>query len=167
MVQDRLGKKQDPISKLTRPKKTGGIVQVVGCLSSKLMPWVQTQVQPKNNNKWTILELDFNVVVKSIKDKHCRAPVAHTCEPSYWGGRDQEDGGLKPAQANGSQDPISKQAIIKTGWQSGSSGRVPVKWAWGPEFKMPVPPPKRKEPPCHWSICLETWGRIQTYFSRF
>jgi hypothetical protein len=26
-----------------------------------------------------------------------RAPVAHACNPSYSGGRDQEDGGLKPA----------------------------------------------------------------------
>jgi hypothetical protein len=28
--------------------------------------------------------------------------VAHTCTPSYSGGRDQEDGSLKPAQANSS-----------------------------------------------------------------
>jgi hypothetical protein len=27
-----------------------------------------------------------------------RAPVAHTCNPSYSGGRDQEERGLKPAQ---------------------------------------------------------------------
>jgi hypothetical protein len=35
-------------------------------------------------------------------------PVAHSCNPSYSGGRDQEDCGLKPAWANSSQDPISK-----------------------------------------------------------
>jgi hypothetical protein len=29
--------------------------------------------------------------------------VAHVCNPSYSGGRDQEDLGLKPAQANSSQ----------------------------------------------------------------
>jgi hypothetical protein len=34
--------------------------------------------------------------------------VAHTCNPSYSGGRDQEDHGSKPAQANSSQDLISK-----------------------------------------------------------
>jgi hypothetical protein len=28
------------------------------------------------------------------------APVAHVCNPSYSGGRDQEDHGLKAAQAN-------------------------------------------------------------------
>jgi hypothetical protein len=34
--------------------------------------------------------------------------VAHTCNPSYSGGRDQEDHGSKPAQANSSQDPVLK-----------------------------------------------------------
>jgi hypothetical protein len=33
--------------------------------------------------------------------------VAHVCNPSYSGGRDQEDC-LKPTQANSFQDPISK-----------------------------------------------------------
>jgi hypothetical protein len=31
-----------------------------------------------------------------------QAPVAHACNPSYSGGRDQEDRGWKPAQANSS-----------------------------------------------------------------
>jgi hypothetical protein len=33
---------------------------------------------------------------------------AHTCNPSCSGGRDEKDCGSKPAQANSSQDPISK-----------------------------------------------------------
>jgi hypothetical protein len=33
--------------------------------------------------------------------------VAHACNPSYSGGRDQEDGGSKPGQANSICDPIS------------------------------------------------------------
>jgi hypothetical protein len=37
-----------------------------------------------------------------------QAPVAHTCNPRYSGGRDQEDHGSKPAQANSLRDPISK-----------------------------------------------------------
>jgi hypothetical protein len=37
--------------------------------------------------------------------------VAHAYNPSYSGGRDQADHGLKPAQANSSQDPISKKNI--------------------------------------------------------
>jgi hypothetical protein len=43
--------------------------------------------------------------------------VAHACNPSYLGGKDQEDCSLKPAQArlagNSLQDPISKKAIMK------------------------------------------------------
>jgi hypothetical protein len=61
----------------------------------------------------------------------CWAPVAHACNPSYSGGRDQEDGSLKPAQANSSQDPIlknkkqkQKQKIITTrSWWSSSRFR--------------------------------------------
>jgi hypothetical protein len=39
--------------------------------------------------------------------------VAHTCNPSYSGGRDQEDQGLKPAWANNLQDPIWKMPNSK------------------------------------------------------
>jgi hypothetical protein len=35
--------------------------------------------------------------------------VAHACNPSYSGGRDQEDRGSKPAWANSFRDPISKK----------------------------------------------------------
>jgi hypothetical protein len=35
-------------------------------------------------------------------------PLAQSCNPSYLGGRDQEDHGSKPVQANSSWDPISK-----------------------------------------------------------
>jgi hypothetical protein len=34
--------------------------------------------------------------------------VAYACYPSYSGGRDQENRGSKPAQANSLQDPILK-----------------------------------------------------------
>jgi hypothetical protein len=37
-----------------------------------------------------------------------QALVAHAYNPSYSGGRDQEDHGSKPAQANSAQDPILK-----------------------------------------------------------
>jgi hypothetical protein len=39
--------------------------------------------------------------------------MAHTCNPSYSGGRDQENHGLKPAPTNSLQDPISKKTITK------------------------------------------------------
>jgi hypothetical protein len=35
-------------------------------------------------------------------------PMANACNPSYSRGRDQEDHGTKPAQANSSQDPVTK-----------------------------------------------------------
>jgi hypothetical protein len=55
---------------------------------------------------------------------------AHACNPSYSGGRDQEDRGSKPAQAKCSRDPISKKPITK-GWWSGSR--------WRPWVQTPVP----------------------------
>jgi hypothetical protein len=36
-----------------------------------------------------------------------QAPVAHTCNPSYSGGRDPEDHSLKPAQANSICETLS------------------------------------------------------------
>jgi hypothetical protein len=41
--------------------------------------------------------------------------VAHTYNPSNSGGGDQEDRSLKPAGANSSQDPISKNTHHKKG----------------------------------------------------
>jgi hypothetical protein len=53
--------------------------------------------------------------------------VTHACNPGYSGGRDQEDGGLKPTQANSSQDPISKKPFAE---RAGG-----VAQGVGPEFK--------------------------------
>jgi hypothetical protein len=53
--------------------------------------------------------------------------VAHTCNPSYSRGRDQEDHSLKPVWANSSQDTISKNTITK---RAGG-----VAQGVGPEFK--------------------------------
>jgi hypothetical protein len=39
--------------------------------------------------------------------------VAHACNPSYSGGRDQEDHGSKLTLANSLQDPISKKTFTK------------------------------------------------------
>jgi hypothetical protein len=46
-------------------------------------------------------------------------PVAHTCNPSYLGGRNQEDHFWKPAWANSPRDPILKNPTTKN-W----AGRV-------------------------------------------
>jgi hypothetical protein len=47
--------------------------------------------------------------------KCCQALVAHACNPSYSGGRDQEDPVSKPAQANSSGELISNKPITKKG----------------------------------------------------
>jgi hypothetical protein len=39
--------------------------------------------------------------------------VAHTCNPSCSGDRDQKDHGLTPAWANSSQDPILKKTFTE------------------------------------------------------
>jgi hypothetical protein len=44
-----------------------------------------------------------------------RVLVAHVCNPSYSGGRDQEALGSKPVWANSSRDPVSKIPITKKG----------------------------------------------------
>jgi hypothetical protein len=41
--------------------------------------------------------------------------VVHPYNPSYSGGRDQEDHGSKPIQINSSRDPISKKIHHKKG----------------------------------------------------
>jgi hypothetical protein len=54
-----------------------------------------------------VAQNEYNIFLNSW------ALVAHTCNPNYSGGRDQEDRGSKPAQANSSQDPISKNLSQK------------------------------------------------------
>jgi hypothetical protein len=50
-------------------------------------------------------------IFKKKKKNHCLAQVAHACNPSYSGGTDQKDHGLKPAGTNSLRDPISKKPI--------------------------------------------------------
>jgi hypothetical protein len=40
--------------------------------------------------------------------------VTHACNPSYSGGRDQEDHGSKSAWAKSSRDPFSKKNTLHT-----------------------------------------------------
>jgi hypothetical protein len=50
--------------------------------------------------------------------------VAHTCNPSFSGGRDQEDPSSKPAWANSSQDSILKKPIPKKGLAEWLKGKA-------------------------------------------
>jgi hypothetical protein len=49
------------------------------------------------------------------KSAGSQVPVAHTCNPSYSGGREQEDHGLKLVQANCLRDPILKKNYHRKG----------------------------------------------------
>jgi hypothetical protein len=64
--------------------------------------------------------------------------MAHACNPSYSGGRDQEDRGSKPACANSSGDPFLK----KTHHEKGAGGVAP---GVGLEFKSQYC--KKRDPP--------------------
>jgi hypothetical protein len=68
---------------------------------------------------------------------HQLGAMAHACNPSYSGGRSQEDHGLKPAQVNSSRDPISKIPITK---RAGG-----VAQGEGPEFKPQYQKKKKKK----------------------
>jgi hypothetical protein len=46
---------------------------------------------------------------KGLKHKANQAAVAYSCNPSYSGGRAQEDQGLKPAWANSLRDSVFKK----------------------------------------------------------
>jgi hypothetical protein len=65
-------------------------------------------------------------------------PVAHAYNPSYSGGRHQEDRSLKPALANSLRDPILKNPITKN-WAGG------VAQGEGPEFKPQYCKKKKKK----------------------
>jgi hypothetical protein len=66
--------------------------------------------------------------------------AAHTCNPTYSGGRDQEDHSSKPARENSLRDPILKILNIqKKGWWSGSRCR--------PWVQAPVPKKKNQKKP--------------------
>jgi hypothetical protein len=50
-----------------------------------------------------------------IRTGYSQVPVAHAYNPSYSGGRDQEDGGSKPAGGNSSQAPSLKNNLHNKG----------------------------------------------------
>jgi hypothetical protein len=70
------------------------------------------------------------------------APVAHTCNPSFSGGRDQEVLSSKPAWANNSGDPISNTTQNRAGVmdQVGKCCLASVR-SW---VQIPIPPKKKK-----------------------
>jgi hypothetical protein len=108
-----------------------------------------------HKNGWPSGSSDKNTFLKKQKRilYISQVPLAHSYNPSYPGGTDQEDYGLKPVWANNSWDSISEVPITKKGWWSGSSNRVAVWQAWGPEFKLQYCQKKKKEREKKKEIC--------------
>jgi hypothetical protein len=69
--------------------------------------WLKIYAWPLNNKRITFL-------LSCSKNYSSWAPVVHTYNPSYSGGRYQEDHSLKPAQANSLWDPILKNPSQKS-----------------------------------------------------
>jgi hypothetical protein len=57
----------------------------------------------------------FNYGASTESVENSQAPVAHTCNPSCSGGRDQEDCASKPAGANSSIRPNLEKPFTKIG----------------------------------------------------
>jgi hypothetical protein len=67
-------------------------------------------------------------LIKAPKKLGSQMPIAHIYNPSYSGGRDQENHSSKAAWANSLRDPISKTPNPK--WAGTVAQGV------GPEFKL-------------------------------
>jgi hypothetical protein len=76
--------------------------------------------------------------------------VVHACNPSYSGGRDQEDCGSKPDQANSSSVPILKKPTTKKGWQSGSRCRPELNPSAAKKTQPTNQPKKQLKLYCPW-----------------
>jgi hypothetical protein len=49
---------RDPVSKITRAKRTGGLAQALERLLWSTKPWVQTLVPPRKKNNWKKVRLN-------------------------------------------------------------------------------------------------------------
>jgi hypothetical protein len=74
--------------------------------------------------------------------------MAHDCNPSCSGSRDQEDSGSKSVQANSSWDPISRNPSQK---RAGG-----VAQGVGPEFKSQYHK-KKKSTGCDYNAFIDPW----------
>jgi hypothetical protein len=82
------------------------------CLPFGIVSWLLLCFNMDKNHK----HLKFYIIIQKLFfcQENCGwASVAHSCNPSNSGGRDQEDHGLRSAWGNSLQDPISKMHNIK------------------------------------------------------
>jgi hypothetical protein len=108
---------------LSLPHKLISSVMVESTFSGPFQGWWRMNLNPSIPARWL---------------------VAHTCNPSYSGSRDQEDCGSKPTRANSSWETISKKATTKR------AGRVVQ--GVGLEFKPQYQKKKKRGP-----VSLSLW----------
>jgi hypothetical protein len=73
-----------------------------GVNSTMIRTFLNVTIHPQYNNNMIIKKKKSGSVSSESKKRPGRALVAHACNPSYSGGRDQVDNSSKPAQANSS-----------------------------------------------------------------
>jgi hypothetical protein len=81
-----------------------------------------------------------------------QAPLAHTCNLSYSGSRNQEDHSSKPAQANSSPDPVLKKPFTKKSWWSGLR--------WRPWVQTSVLEKKKKKTLSSYFTCFHSLSSV-------
>jgi hypothetical protein len=80
------------------------------------------------NNKTLFLQSEkflsslyrFNLKI-ATRVHNCWAPVAHAYNPSYSGGRNQEDHSSKPAPGKQATRPYLKKTFTRQGWSSSAT----------------------------------------------
>jgi hypothetical protein len=80
-----------------------------------------------------------------LESQLSQALVAHACNPSYSGGRDQEDTIQNQPQENSSQDPLLRKHNAKQSWWSSSSSKSACLTSIKPWVQTPKPQRKKKK----------------------
>jgi hypothetical protein len=86
-------------------------LSILDCLFSQMKLIINFSNSRKKSlkiYKFNLGKINMFMVSASSRYWIYQESVAHACNPSYSGGRDLEDQGSKPAQANSLRDPISK-----------------------------------------------------------
>jgi hypothetical protein len=105
-------------SEVSKSSKALGAEQIDQCVCLSSIHWspqaeecLPLVIFLKNRLKNTLTGEEVKKICMKCYVK-IDASMAPTCNPSYTGGRDQEDHSSKPAWAYSSQDPILKKTII-------------------------------------------------------
>jgi hypothetical protein len=95
IVQAGLGKKQDPISKIIRTKRAGGMAQVVECLISKHETEFKFQYHKKKKKSKSLFQKILSVTWIALIYLFLKDPETLSKEVIYW---EAGEGGLVPAR---------------------------------------------------------------------